>query len=66
MYFNEAILFQVHQMRSEVPVGELQHLLEMIEADLPIHHETAHDAQPYPAVEDLIQITNGILHLYSV
>ena len=54
MHFDITILLQAHQVGSQVSIGYLQHLLQVIEADLIIDHQDAHHSQPDAVIKDFI------------
>ena len=54
MHFDITILLQAHQVSSQVSIGNLQHLLQIVEADLIIDHQDAHHAQPDAVIKDFI------------
>jgi hypothetical protein len=65
VHFDKAILFQVDQVRGQVTVRQFQQLLEIVEANLLIHQQDAHDPHPDATIKDFIEISNRILHDFS-
>ena len=54
MNFYITVFFQAHKVGSEIPIRNLQHLLQIIKADLIIHHQDAHHTQPDAIIKDFI------------
>ena len=54
VYFDITILLQAHQVGSQVAIGYLQHLLQVVKTDLIIDHQDTHHAQPDAVIKDFI------------
>ena len=65
VHFDIPVLLQVDQVRGQVTVGHFQHLLQVIEVNLRVHHQDAHHPQAHAVVEYFIQSCNRVLHYSS-
>ena len=54
VHFDIAIFLQAHQVCSQVTIGDFQHLLQVVETDLIVDHQNAHNAQPDAVVKNFI------------
>ena len=61
MHFDKAILFQIHEVGSQVAVGYLQHFFKVIKIYFLVHQQDAHHAKPYAAIENFIKTCDRIL-----
>jgi ribosomal protein S24E len=56
------MFFEGGKMGSEVAVGNIHQLLEVIEIDLFVHHEGAHHPQAHTIIENFIKVLDWVLH----
>ena len=63
MYFYISILFQAYQVCGKITIGNFQHLLQVIEADLVIHHQDAHHTEADAVVKHFIKTCYRIFQL---
>ena len=54
VHFYEAVLFEVGQMGSEVPVGEFEQLFEIVKGHFFVHQQDAHHSHADAAIECFI------------
>lgn len=66
VHFQKTTFFQSLQVRSQVAVGDFQQLFQVVERNLVVHHQAAHDAKPYPVVEGFVQACYGIVYGHSL
>ncbi len=65
MHLEIAVFLEGIEVGGQVAICELQHLFKIVEADLLIYHEYAHDTQADAAIEQFIEITYWI-HLIAI
>ena len=61
VHFQEAGFLQCLQVGGQVAVSHLQQLLQVVEAEILVHHHAAHYTQPYAVVENFIKTCYGIV-----
>ena len=66
VHFDKPVLFQTHQVGGQVAICNLQHLFEIVEANLLIDGQDAHHTEPDAVIKDLIQTIYRILQVSIV
>ena len=54
MHFNISVLFQAYKVSGQVAIRYLQHLLQVVEADLLIHYQDAHHPETNAVIKYFI------------
>jgi len=59
---NNLLLFQGLEVAGEIPVSQIEQLLQCIEINTFIHHKCRHDSKPDAAFKNFLKVCNWILH----